>query len=145
MKMDLREIMINENEEENGSALIAGIGEELFAIPLSSILTIEDVPVSEICTVGGEDVIHLRGSVISLVYLGKLFDSVETEEKNKITVVVCEHNDSCFGLVVETLYGQKEITRQSLGVLDEVDFFSGATILDEEKIAMVLNMESFVA
>ncbi len=143
--MDLREIMVNENDEENSSALIAGIGEELFAIPLSSILTIEDVAVSEICTVGGEDVIHLRGSVISLVYLGKLFESVEGENKNNITVVVCDYNGSCFGLVVETLYGQKEINKQSLGVLDDVNFFSGATILDEEKIAMILNMESFVA
>jgi two-component system chemotaxis sensor kinase CheA len=45
---------------------------------------------------------------------------------------------------VDSLVGQKEIINKSLGILEENDFFSGASIL-EDKLALVLNVRSFVA
>ena len=39
---------------------------------------------------------------------------------------------------------KQAITNKSLGILSDNEFFSGASIL-EDKLALVLNVESFVA
>ncbi len=144
--MEISEMMIP-NKADNGGeqAIIAQVNDEIFAIDLSSIISIENVTVSDISTVDQEAVIYLRGMVIPLVYLDKLFDIKSADnEKNNIIVVVCRHEDKCFGLVVDSLVGQKEIISKSLGVLEDNKFFSGASIL-EDNLALVLNVRSFVA
>lgn len=144
--MELSEIMINRKAEDAGDqAIIAQISDEIFAIDLSSILSIENIDISEISTVDQEPVISLREMVIPLVYLDKLFDIQSSDnEKCNIIVVVCKHDDKCFGLVVDSLVGQKEIINKSLGILGDNEFFSGASIL-EDKLALVLDVGSFVA
>ena len=62
------------SQAEASQALIAGVRDEKIAIPLSSIITIENVLISEINSVNFEDVIYLRGQVIPLVYMDQLFD-----------------------------------------------------------------------
>ena len=127
-------------------ALIASINQELVAIPLPSILTIENILVSSISLVDSEDVIYLRGRVIPLIYLDELFGIESTREgKESITVVVCMHNDTYVGLVVDTALGQLDIEHKSLGILDDNKFFSGASILEDEKVAMIIDVKSFVA
>ncbi len=142
--MDLCQIVTPETDTTQ--ALIAGVREEMVAIPLPSILTIENIAASEISLVDSEDVIYLRGHVIPLIYLDKLFDlEVSNEEKENITVIVCVHNDSYVGLVVDTLFGQKDIERKSLGILEDNQFFSGASILEDDDVAMILNVRSLIA
>lgn len=141
--MELREIITNDSESRQ--ALIAGINEETFAIPLSSVLTIERVAVADICSVDQEAVVHLRDMIIPLVYLDKVFNIEKAaDDTDHITVIVCMHNDAYFGLVVDKLYGQKDITTKSLGILEDNEFFSGASILEDD-VALILNVESFVA
>ncbi len=144
--MESFELITTDTKTDNSQqALIAGINDETYAIPLSSVLTIENVAVSDICSVDQEAVIHLRGKIIPLIYLDKLFKIESSREDNdNITVVVCMHNDACFGFVVDKLYGQRDITRKSLGVLQGNEFFEGASILDDA-VALILNVQSFVA
>ena len=139
-------ITTDTNTDDNTQqALIAGINDETYAIPLSSVLTIENVAVSDISSVDQEAVIHLRGRIIPLIYLDKLF-KIESckEDEDNITVVVCMHNDACFGFVVDKLYGQRDITSKSLGVLQDNAFFAGASILEDD-IALILDVPAFVA
>ncbi|MBE5910244.1 chemotaxis protein CheW [Pseudobutyrivibrio sp.] len=142
--MDFCQIVTSETDTTQ--ALIAGVRNELVAIPLPSILTIESVAKSDISLVDQEDVIYLRGRVIPLIYLDKLFELEPfAEEEDSITVVVCIHNDSCVGLVVDTLMGQKDIETKSLGILEDNQFFSGASILEDNDVAMIINVQSFIA
>lgn len=144
--MELAEMMITDKADNEGAqAIIAQVNDEIFAIDLSSIISVENITISEISTVGQEDVIYLRDMVIPLIYLNKLFDIKSADnERNHIIVVVCRHDDKCFGLVVDSLVGQKEIFNLSLGILEDNEFFSGASIL-EDKLALVLDVSSFVA
>lgn len=144
--MELSEIMINTKVEDEGDqAIIAQVSDEIFAIDLSSIISIENIDISEITTVDQEPVISLRDMIIPLVYLDKIFDIKPLDnDKSNIIVIVCKHEDKCFGLVVDSLVGQKEIINKSLGILSENEFFSGASIL-EDKLALVLDVGSFVA
>lgn len=144
--MELCELMTIDKSDENGSqAIIAQVGKESFAIPISSVLSIEKIVISEISSVDQEAVIYHRGMVIPLVYLDKLFglDSAKSD-KDQIIAVVCKYKETYFGLVVDSLEGQQDITNKSLGILSDNQFFSGASIL-EDKLALILNVGSFVA
>lgn len=133
-------------EVDTTQALIAGIGDEMVAIPLPSILTIENIAKSDISLVDSSDVIYLRGRVIPLIYLDELFNLESSNAaKDSITVVVCTKDESCVGLVVDTLFGQRDIESKSLGILDSNKFFSGASILADDDVAMILNVDSFIA
>ena len=134
------------SQAEASQALIAGVRDEKIAIPLSSIITIENVLISEINSVNFEDVIYLRGQVIPLVYMDQLFDlEKEKEKRESLTVVICMHNDTYLGLVVDKLYGQNDIEEKSLGILKNNNrFFSGAAIMDDA-VALVLDVESLIA
>ncbi len=134
------------SQAEASQALIAGVRDEKIAIPLSSIITIENVLISEINSVNFEDVIYLRGQVIPLVYMDQLFDlEKEKEKRESLTVVICMHNDTYLGLVVDKLYGQNDIEGKSLGILENNNrFFSGAAIMDDA-VALVLDVESLIA
>jgi two-component system chemotaxis sensor kinase CheA len=144
--MDLCQIVTTNVENVNTSeALITCVKDELIAIPLPSIISIEDVAASEISLVDSDDVIYLRGRVIPLLYLDKLFNFVnETEKKDKITAVICSHNDSYVGLVVDDLLGQQEIESKPLGILSDNKLFTGASILSDN-LAMILDVPALIA
>ncbi len=127
-------------------ALIAGVRDEKIAIPLSAVLSIEKVEMTEISMVDSEDVIYLRGRVIPLIYLEEFFKLGEdAKNKNSINVVVCKQGDSHVGLVVDELFGQEDIQEKPLGILDFNKFFTGAAIMEDEDLAMVINVQSFIA
>ncbi len=143
-KMDLCQIVTP--EVDTTQALIAGIDNQMVAIPVPSIITIENIAVSDISLVDSEDVIYLREHVIPLVYLKELFKiGTETKSNETITVIVCAHNNSYVGLVVDKLFGQQDIEEKSLGVLANNQFISGASIISEDDVAMVLKVQSFIA
>lgn len=130
---------------KDGRALIAGVKSGKIAILLSDIVTIENIPVSDVNVVNFNDVIYLRGAIIPLVYMNKLFNLDDSDvTKDKITVVICSYEDTYIGLVVDELFDQETINPKSLGILSDSRFFNGAAILDDT-IALVINVESLVA
>ncbi|WP_304150480.1 chemotaxis protein CheA, partial [Helicobacter bilis] len=70
-------------------ALLVGVQEEYYAIPLSSVLETVRVSQEEIYTVDGKSVLRLRDEVLSLVRLADIFkvDSV-LESLNEVYVVI---------------------------------------------------------
>ena len=141
--MDLCQIVTTELDDTQ--ALIAGVEDEMVAIPVPSIITIENIARSEISRVDSDDVIYLRGHVIPLLYLDELFGFKPSESiREELTVVVCNHNGSHVGLVVDELFGQQDIDSKSLGILEDNKYFSGASIL-EDNIAMIIDVPSLIA
>ncbi len=122
-------------------ALLVEVHHELFAIALGSIITIEDVPVSEIKYVQAEEVINLRGNVIPLIRLNEILEIDEPEnEPESLTVVIVNKGEKQAGLVVDNLLGQQEIVIKSLGkFVDKTRIISGATILGDGEVALILD------
>ena len=141
--MDFCQLQANENNKTQ--ALIAGVGEGKYAIPLSSIVSVENVLAEELSKVDSSDVIYLRGNVIPLINMRKLFEMEPAEYSGETyTIIVCRHKESLFGIVVDQLDEQKEIETKPLGVLEDNTFFQGASVL-EDKVALILNLEAYVA
>lgn len=127
-------------------ALLVEVHSDLFAIALGSIVTIEDVPISDIKYVQAEEVINLRGMVIPLIRLNKILDIEAPEvEPESLTVVIVNKGEKQAGLVVDNLIGQQEIVIKSLGkFISNSKIISGATILGDGEIALILDVNTLM-
>jgi two-component system chemotaxis sensor kinase CheA len=127
-------------------ALMVELGHEKYAIPLGSIETIESVAINEIKYVQSKEVIHLRGNVIPLIRLRSVLDVEDPiENVNELTVVIVKKGDKLAGLVVDNLIGQLEIVIKSIGkYINNSKMISGATILGDGEIALILDVNSLV-
>ena len=127
-------------------ALMVEVRDEKYAIPLNSIVTIEDVMVSDIKYVQQKEVINLRGTVIPLVRLDQMLDCPEREEEpENLIVVIVKKGDRQTGLVIDNLLGQQEIVIKPLGKYINIHrMISGATILGDGEVALIIDSNSLV-
>lgn len=127
-------------------ALMVEVRNEKYAIPLNSIVTIEDVLVSDIKYVQQKEVINLRGTVIPLVRLDEVLDCPPREEElENLVVVIVKKGDKQTGLVIDDLLGQQEIVIKPLGKYINIHkMISGATILGDGEVALIIDSNSLV-
>ena len=121
------------------------LGDEKYAIPLSTIQTIEDITMADIKYVRGKEVINLRDNVIPIIRLNEILDVEKTEETQNLIVVIIQKGDKKAGLVVDQLIGQQEIVIKSLGKhLNNNKLLSGATILGDGEVALILDVNTLL-
>lgn len=127
-------------------ALMVEVGGEKYAIPLGSIQTIEDVEPAEIKYVQAKEVINLRGTVIPLIRLNEVLDNESTKNADEnLLVIIVKKGDKLAGLVVDELMGQQEIVIKSLGnYINKNKIISGATILGDGEIALILDTNALL-
>ena len=126
--------------------LMVGVGGEKYAIPLSSIQSIETIHHGDVKTVQNKEVINLRGIVLPLV---RLYDVLEVEgnriPEEEMTVVVVRKGERYAGLVIDELIGQLEIVIKPLGKYSkQCKFISGATILGDGEVALILDANALI-
>lgn len=127
-------------------ALMVEVRQEKYAIPLNSIVTIEDVAASDIKYVQQKEVINLRGNVIPLVRLDEVLDcSPREEEPENLVVVIVKKGDKQTGLVIDNLLGQQEIVIKPLGKYINIHrMISGATILGDGEVALIIDSNALI-
>ncbi len=126
-------------------ALMVTLGDEKYAIPLSTIQTLEDIMVSDIKYVRGKEVINLRDNVIPIIRLREVLDVEKERESENMIVVIIQKGDKLAGLVVDQLIGQQEIVIKSLGKhLNNNKLLSGATILGDGEVALILDVSALL-
>ncbi|EAX48643.1 CheA signal transduction histidine kinases [Thermosinus carboxydivorans Nor1] len=128
-------------------ALLVKVGEEIYAIPLSSIDSTIKVGLPDIKTIQNHEVILLRGQIIPIVRLAKVLNVPETGQKNQeeLFVVIIHMGEQRAGVVVDTLIGQQEIVIKSLGkLLAGIKVIAGATILGNGQVALILDVGSLM-
>ena len=126
--------------------LMVVVGGEKYAISLGSIETIETISEKDIKFVENKEVINLRGQVLPLIRINEL---IEVEAKplvdGMLTVVIVKKGDKMAGIVVDELRGQQEIVIKSLGkYIKQVKFISGATILGDGEVALILDTNALL-
>ena len=127
-------------------ALMVEVRNEKYAIPLNSIVTIEDVLVSDIKYVQQKEVINLRGTVIPIIRLDEMLDSEPREqEPENLVIVIVKKGDKQTGLVIDNLLGQQEIVIKPLGKYINIHkMISGATILGDGEVALIIDSNSLI-
>lgn len=125
--------------------LMVMISNEKYALPLGNIQTVENVASTDIKTIQGKEVLNLRGKVIPIIRLGDILDCPKSEEKDSILVVVVKKGERLAGMVVDELMGQQEIVIKSIGkYIKNHKIISGATILGNGEVALILDVNSLV-
>ncbi|WP_187908073.1 chemotaxis histidine kinase/response regulator CheAY2 [Helicobacter pylori] len=123
-------------------ALLVGVQEEYYAIPLSSVLETVRISQDEIYTVDGKSVLRLRNEVLSLVRLSDIFkvDAI-LESSSDVYVVIIGLADQKIGVIVDYLIGQEEVVIKSLGYyLKNTKGIAGATVRGDGKITLIVDV-----
>ena len=129
-------------------SLLIGIQEEVFAIPLSSVIESIRIKPSEIQHVGDTEVIKLRNSVLPLWYrhpdleeMSKIARKRQTKRSERMFVVVVGSAERRFGLVVDTLLNQQEMVIKPMGPLMRgTPCVAGGAVMGDGDVVLVLDV-----
>ncbi len=126
-------------------ALMVQVSDDIYAIPLASVIETLRISLKEIKMVDRREVICHRDSVIPLFYLSRLYkiDDGKNEKRQKTGygyVVLIGVAEKRFGLVVDKLLGQEEVVIKSLGeYLGNVSGIAGGTITGDGRVRLIVD------
>ncbi|MBS3975064.1 MAG: hybrid sensor histidine kinase/response regulator [Actinobacteria bacterium] len=123
-------------------ALIMKVGDQVFALPTTSIEETLRVTPSEIIKVEGRDVIRRQRRTIPLVRLGDVLGVPHKGPKGlKTPIATIGFAGHRIGLVVDALIGEQQIVIKPLGShLRKVDNVAGVTVLGAGDVVPILNV-----
>lgn len=125
-------------------ALLFRVGDRLYAVPLASVVEITRTTQGALHRVDQHEVIQLRNEVLTLLHLHRL--EKDQTETGKMFVVVISTGERKFGLVVDHLVGEEELVIKAMDDhLVATDLVSGASILGDGTVVLILNLSSVVA
>jgi two-component system chemotaxis sensor kinase CheA len=125
-------------------ALLFRVGDRLYAVPLASVVEITRTTQDSLHRVDQHDVMQLRNEVLALLHLHRL--EKDRAETGKMFVVVISTGERKFGLVVDHLVGEEELVIKAMDDhLVATDLVSGASILGDGTVVLILNLSSVVA
>jgi len=127
------------------SAMLVQVGEEKYAVPLSSILETAIYQKSNILNVQQQKVIDFRGKIIPIIYLKDIFSIPNVQDSEEVSIVIVKKRDKIAGIVVDNFIGQQEIVLKSLGgYLTNIFAIAGATILGDGQVALIIDSNSLI-
>ncbi len=129
-------------------ALLFRSAERLYAVPISSVLEIARAWERDIHRVDGHEVLKLRKDIITLVRpsrLARKYTGQNTDGSGKLYVLVVNLIDRKFGLIVDKVVGEAELVIKALDDnIVTTDLVSGASILGDGTVVLILNVASLV-
>jgi len=124
-----------------------GVGEEVYILPLSSVIESFQVKAEAVSTVGqGSQLVKVRDEYMPVIELEKVFQIPRFDfEKSSDIMVVVEADGSRVALLVDELLGQQQVVVKNLeSNYRKVPNVSGATILGDGKVALILDTGALV-
>lgn len=142
-------------------ALLFELSKQEFAIPLSYTEAVISLKKKNIHKVNNGLVSSYLGHTISIIFLKDLYDMNKMkgiakenafhtsydslDPDQKLDVVIVSYSNKMVGLIVDKLLQQKEIVEKTLSnPVDHIDLFSGATILGNGNICLVLDVATIL-
>jgi two-component system chemotaxis sensor kinase CheA len=124
--------------------MVVSVGAETYIIPLTAIIeSLRPQPADIHPVVGRGDVLALRDEYVPLIYLHQRFSiaAAVTDPCQGIVIIVQSDSGARMGVVVDELLGQQQVVVKSLeSNYDPVDGISGATILGNGRVALILDV-----
>ena len=124
-----------------------GVGDEVYILPLSSVVESFQVKADAVSTVGqGSQLVKVREEYMPVIELEKVFQVPRyVTEKSSDIMVVVEADGSRVVLLVDELLGQQQVVVKNLeSNYKKVPNVSGATILGDGKVALILDTGALV-
>ncbi len=128
-------------------ALFIGIDEETYAIPISNIVETVKLSNEEFKTVDGQRTTVIRNEVLPVLSLNELVKkhSDHHDDKDSTYGVIIQREDKKFGLLVDRLIGEQEITIKNVGgSMRRTKGIAGVTITGDGRVILVLDVNTLV-
>ncbi|KIL35306.1 chemotaxis protein CheA [Cohnella kolymensis] len=129
------------------AAMLVKLGSEKYAFPLSSIIETGSIRKADIKSVHGNFVTEYRSSIIPVLSLAAVVDSPGYREDNEAEteMLVIRKGDKLAAVLVDEFIGQNEIVLKPLGeYLRNLDVVSGATILGDGQVALIIDPNTLI-
>lgn len=133
-------------------SLVVRSGGQSFALPQSALVELVDIPQREFARVvqriGSAELFRLREHLLPMIWLDRLLGlEADSPEKSRGHYLAVLEADGCrYGLVVDDLMSPEEIVVKPLSpVLREIGMFSGATVLGNGSLALILDVGATAA
>ena len=124
-----------------------GVGDEVYILPLSSVVESFQVNSDDVSTVAqGAQLVKVRDEYMPVIALERIFQVPRCDpEKSSTIMVVVEADGSRVALLVDELLGQHQVVVKNLeSNYRKVPNVSGATILGDGKVALILDIGGLV-
>jgi Chemotaxis protein histidine kinase and related kinases len=131
--------------------LLVRIGHEFFVVPLSSVDGCIEIPTEKLYSMGERRIISYRDEIVPFIHMREFFafgeGDGETEAEPEIEqIVIASAQDHRVGLVVDQVIGDYQTVIKPLGrMYRDVDGVSGATILGDGTVALILDVNRLAA
>jgi two-component system, chemotaxis family, sensor kinase CheA len=133
-------------------SLVVRSGGQSFALPQSALVELVDIPEREVTRVvqriGSAELYRLRERLLPMVWLDRLLglEAGSPDSSMGRYMAVLEADGCRYGLVVDDLMSPEEIVVKPLSpVLREIGLFSGATVLGNGTLALILDVGATAA
>jgi two-component system chemotaxis sensor kinase CheA len=124
--------------------LLVKIEEGDFVLPLSAVEECIELTHDDVAKAHGRHMIHVREQIVPYIPLRSLFH-VTGEVPPIQQIVITETNGSRIGFVVDRVIGEHQTVIKSLGrIYRDVEGISGATILGDGTVALILDIPNLV-
>jgi two-component system chemotaxis sensor kinase CheA len=124
------------------------VGDETYIVPLNAIVESLQVSEADLKTVsGGGRLLRVRGEYLPLIALYEVFNiTPNSKELGKGIVVIIESEGKKIAMFVDELLGQNQVVIKSLeSNFRKVQGVSGATIMGDGKVALILDVMALAA
>lgn len=123
------------------TGLIVEAGGSRYVIPISSVQEMASLEPGDVQTLGNHRSFLMRGKAVPIVDLVDVLGGTYREREGKVNVIIVRSGCQWLGLEVDGLLGEREVVIKPLGpFLAQHPFVSGASILSEGEIVVVLNV-----
>jgi two-component system chemotaxis sensor kinase CheA len=124
--------------------LLIWVGEECFAVPLSTVKETIQLNEDAIHNFNGYPAMVFRGEMITLIFLDEFFEIPRVPRKKRF-VVFAGVDEERVGLIVDSLIGRREIVIKSLDkTFMDVRGFAGATVLGDGQVSLILDVPALM-
>jgi two-component system chemotaxis sensor kinase CheA len=125
--------------------LLVRVAKGRYVIPLSAVEECIELPIEDDLRSRGRSLLSLRGSLVPFVRLREIFATGTPPDPYQKVIVVSTGAERV-GLVVDQIIGDHQTVIKSMSKLHEdVTIFSGATILGDGGVALILDVANLVA
>lgn len=128
-------------------SLLVGVGSDIFAIPIDTVVETVRMNIDEIKTVEAKEAVTVRGNILPLIRLNDVFGLPRKgiTEKKFFPLVVAQSVEKKVAIMVDELLGRQDIISKTMGdPLKEIKNIAGATILGSGKVVLILDIPSIV-
>ncbi|MDR0473251.1 MAG: chemotaxis protein CheA, partial [Treponema sp.] len=125
--------------------LLVRVGEEIYSIPITSVIESLRIKPEEINLIDNYEVINVRNDVISLLRLNRLF-GIKTEERSDYNfIVIVGTAEKKMGFMVDSLIGEEDVVIKPLrDQFTNSPGIAGASILGDGSVSLIIDVSQLL-